>query len=69
MTAERVIHLAMFVLLLFGLCGMSAWASYIYIYLDQANPLLAVAAMALSWGLVLSVLYLAFRQLDWDWWS
>jgi hypothetical protein len=69
MTVERVIHLAMFILILVGLCGISAWASYTYIYLTQDNVVLAVAGIALSWGVILSVLYLGFRQLDWDWWS
>jgi len=69
MTVERVIHLAMFILILVGLCGISAWASYTYIYLEQDNVILAVASIALSWGVILSVLYLVFRQLDWDWWS
>jgi len=69
MTVERAIHLAMFILILVGLCGISAWASYTYIYLTQDNVVLAVAGIALSWGVILSVLYLGFRQLDWDWWS
>jgi hypothetical protein len=66
MTAERAIYFAMFILLLVGLCGISAWASYSYL---NDNLILAVASIALSWGVILSVLYLGFRQLDWDWWS
>jgi len=69
MTAERAIHLAMFILLLVGLCGISAWASYVYIYQEESNVILAAASVALSWGVILSVLYLGFRQLNWDWWS
>lgn len=69
MTAERAIHLAMFILLLVGLCGISLWAAYIYVYQEQNNVILAVASIALSWGVILSILYLGFRQLDWDWWS
>jgi hypothetical protein len=69
MTAERAIYFAMFILLLVGLCGISAWASYNYIYLEEKNAILAVASIALSWGVILSILYLGFRQLDWDWWS
>ncbi|MCK4439739.1 hypothetical protein KAU85_02020 [Candidatus Bathyarchaeota archaeon] len=66
MTAERAIHVAMFVLMLVGLCGISAWASYSYL---SDNLILEVAGIALSWGVILSVLYLVFRQLDWNWWS
>jgi hypothetical protein len=67
MTAERAIHLAMFVLLLVGLCGIGAWAGYVYIYREN-NVILGVASIALSWGVILSVLYLGFRKLGWDWW-
>lgn len=66
MTAERAIHLAMFILLLAGLCGVSAWAIYSYL---SDTPILEVAGIALSWGIILSILYLAFRKMDWDWWS
>jgi len=65
MGAERAIHFAMFILLLVGLCGISAWASYTYVNID----LLRIAGIALSWGVILLVLYVGFRVLDWDWWS
>jgi hypothetical protein len=66
MTMERTIHVAMFILLLVGLCAVSAWASYSYL---NDNLILEIAGIALSWGVILSILYLGFRQLDWDWWS
>ncbi|MBE0520447.1 hypothetical protein IBX35_05345 [Candidatus Bathyarchaeota archaeon] len=66
MTVERAIHFAMFVLILVGLCAVSAWASYTYL---SHNLVLEVACLALSWGVILSILYVGFRQLDWDWWS
>jgi len=66
LTVERAIHFAMFTLLLVGLCAVSAWASWSYL---RENLILEVAGMALSWGVILSILYLGFRQLDWDWWS
>ena len=66
MTVERAIHFAMFVLILVGLCAISAWASYSYL---SENLILEVASIALSWGVILSILYVGFRQLDWDWWS
>jgi uncharacterized protein (DUF486 family) len=66
-TAEKAIHVAMFVLLLVGLGGFSAWASYRY--LSDVNTILEIAGIALSWGVILLVLYLSFKKLDWDWWS
>ena len=66
MTAERAIHVAMFILILVGLCAMSAWASYSYL---SGNLILEIAGIALSWGLILLILYLGFKKLDWDWWS
>jgi hypothetical protein len=66
MPGERAIHFAMFALLLMGLCLVSAWASYTYLS-DQI--ILEVAAIALSWGVILLVLYLGFRKLNWSWWS
>jgi hypothetical protein len=65
MTTERGIHFAMFAFLLAGLCGVSAWASYSYI----SNIVLQFAGIALSWGVILLVLYLGFKKLNWDWWS
>ncbi|MEM3442748.1 MAG: hypothetical protein QW667_02135 [Candidatus Bathyarchaeia archaeon] len=66
MTAERAIHAAMFILLLVGLCGVSAWASYNYI---KDHLILEVAGIALSWGVILLILYLGFKKLNWSWWS
>ena len=66
MAAERAIQFAMFILLLIGLCGISAWASYSYL---SETLILEVAAIALSWGVILLVLYLGFKKLNWDWWS
>jgi len=66
MTAERAIHAAMFVLLLVGLCSLSGWVSYRYV---QNELVLMVSSVALSWGIILLVLYLSFRRLDWRWWN
>ncbi|NWF87655.1 hypothetical protein HXY32_07620 [Candidatus Bathyarchaeota archaeon] len=66
MTAERAIHVAMFILILVGLCGISAWASHTYL---NDNLILEVAGIALSWGVILLILYLSFKKLDWSWWS
>ena len=64
-TVERAIHIAMFLLLLVGLCGITAWASYTYL---SETLILEVASIALSWGVILLVLYLSFRKLKWEWW-
>jgi hypothetical protein len=63
---ERAIHFAIFVLLLVGLCGISAWTSYASL---KDTPILEIAVIALSWGVILVILYLGFKKLDWDWWS
>ena len=63
-TVERAIHFTMFILLLVGLFGVSAWASYMYI----SDYLLKLASIALSWGITLVALYVVFGKLDWSWW-
>ncbi len=67
MTTERAIHVLIFVLLLFGLWIVSAWVSYTY--LINENLILAIAGIPLSWGIILLLLYVAFKRLDWKWWS
>jgi uncharacterized protein (DUF486 family) len=66
LTAERAIHAGIFVLLLVGLTVLSAWASYTYL---KANLILAIGIIPLSWGIILLVMYLAFKKLGWEWWS
>jgi len=66
LATEKAIHFAMFLLLLVGLCGISAWASYTYL---SDNLILEVAGISLSWGVILLILYLGFKRLDWSWWS
>ena len=65
MPVERVIQAATFILLLIGLCSLSAWVSHAYL----TDLILQVAAVALSWGTILLVLYVSFRTLGWDWWT
>jgi hypothetical protein len=65
MPGERVIHVAMFILLLIGLCSLSAWVSYAYL----PELILRVASIALSWGTILLVFYVGFKALGWDWWA
>ena len=64
MTAERGIHAAVFVLLMVGLWIVSGYASYTI----KEIPLM-IASIALSWGVILLVLYLVFRKLNWRWWE
>ena len=66
MGTARAIHFAMFLLLLVGLCAISAWTSYTYL---NDNLLLEVAGIALSWGVALLILYVGFEKLGWGWWS
>jgi len=66
LTVEHAIHSAMFILILVGLCAISAWASYTYL---SDILILEVAGIALSWGVILLILYLGFKKLNWDWWS
>ncbi|MGD0204509.1 MAG: hypothetical protein ABSC20_11480 [Candidatus Bathyarchaeia archaeon] len=66
MTAERAIHAGIFVLLLVGLTVLSAWASYTYL---QANLILVIGSIPLSWGIILLAMYLSFKKLGWTWWN
>ncbi|HTY74276.1 MAG TPA: hypothetical protein VMD05_01765 [Candidatus Nanoarchaeia archaeon] len=65
MNAERGIHIGVFFLLLIGLCTLSGWASYRYI----GDLALKIAGIALSWGIILLALYVAFKKLKWNWWN
>jgi hypothetical protein len=65
MAGEKAIQIGTFILLLIGLCSLSAWISSEYL----KHLVLQIAAIALSWGLTLLVLYVGFRALHWDWWS
>jgi hypothetical protein len=66
MATEKAIHFAMFLFLLVGLCGISAWSSYTYL---RQELILEVAGIALSWGVILLILYVGFKRLNWDWWG
>jgi hypothetical protein len=61
-----VIHLGIFILMLIGLCSVSAWVSYAYL---GGTLILEIAGIALSWGTILLVLYVSFTKLGWDWWT
>jgi len=65
LTAERVIHATVFALLLVGLCTVSGWATYNYI----TDSVLSIAGITLSWGIILLVLYVVFKKIEWRWWG
>lgn len=64
MNPERAIHATVFVLLMVGLWIISGYASYTI----KEIPLM-IASIALSWGIILLVLYVIFRKLNWRWWD
>ena len=66
MTAERAIHIAVFALLLMGSWSVSAWVSLTYL---NSNVILEIAGITLSWGIILLILYVIFKKLDWNWWN
>jgi hypothetical protein len=65
LAGETAIHIAIFILLLVGLCGISGWI----IYANTTNDLLRIAGIALSWGIILLALYTIFSALKWKWWE
>ena len=68
LTAERIIHASIFVLLLVGLSALSLWGIFNYLNL-QNNLILVVASVPLSWGVILLAMYVSFNKLGWKWWS
>ena len=66
LNTERGIHAAVFILLIVGLFSVSGWLSYYYFITEI--PLL-IASVALSWGIILLLMYVIFRKLNWRWWE
>ena len=67
MAIERAIHFLMFIFILIGLWGVSA---YICIaYLVPSSGLLGYAVMLLVWGAILAAMYLVFKFQDFAWWE
>ena len=65
LAGERAIHVAIFILVLVGLCGISGWI----IFASTTNDLLRIAGIALGWGVILLALYVSFTALGWEWWK
>jgi len=68
LTAERIIHGAIFILLLIGLTVLSLWLILRFLPL-QDNLVLDIAIIPLGWGLILPSMYVCFNRLGWKWWS
>ena len=66
LNTERGIQAAVFILLIVGLFSVSGWLSYYYFITEI--PLL-IASVALSWGIILLLMYVIFRKLNWRWWE
>ena len=65
MSVKNAIYFFVFVFILVGAFGISAWVA-----LDQLKGTpLSYAAIAFIWGITLAVLYLAFDKAGWDWWG
>ena len=58
--------MAIFALLLVGSWSISAWISFTYL---SENWILLIAGLTLSWGILLLLLYVIFKKLNWNWWS
>jgi hypothetical protein len=66
MPGEKAIQIGTFILLLIGLCSLIGWASHTYL---EGTLILQIAGIALGWGVVLVVLYVGFKALNWKWWT
>ncbi len=64
MTVKSAIYFFVFVFILVGVFGITAWVA-----LNQVNPPLSYAVIAFLWGITLAILYLAFDKSGWDWWE
>jgi len=49
-----------------GSWSVSAWVSLTYL---NSNVILEIAGITLSWGIILLILYVIFKKLDWNWWN
>ena len=65
MTAERGIQAAVFALVIVGFYALTGWALYNFV----EDLILKVGGIALCWGIILLALYVAFKKLNWTWWS
>ena len=64
LTAERVIHALIFVLLLSGLWVLGSGQPTTALAL-----MLKVASIPLVWGITILIMYVSFEELGWNWWD
>jgi len=64
LTVKTAIYFFVFVFILVGVFGISAWVA-----LQNIESPLSYAVIAFLWGITLAILYLAFEKADWDWWE
>ncbi|UCG37318.1 MAG: hypothetical protein JSV64_03330 [Candidatus Bathyarchaeota archaeon] len=64
MTLKSAIYFFIFIFILVGVYGITAWTS-----LNQLDSPLSYAVTAFLWGITLAILYLAFDKAGWDWWE
>lgn len=64
MTVKNAIYFFVFVFILVGVYGITAW-----IALNTVEAPLSYAVITFVWGIALAILYLAFDKADWDWWE
>lgn len=68
MAAQKIIYFVIFFLFLIGACGLSAYVFNQSIEGGIISPLF-YAATAITWGVILLVLYLIFERQEWEWWT
>lgn len=64
MTVRSAIYFFVFIFILIGVFGITAWVT-----VDQVDTPLSYAVIAFLWGVTLAVLYVAFDKAGWDWWG
>lgn len=64
MTVKSAIYFFIFIFILVGVYGITAWVA-----LNQLEAPFSYAVIAFLWGITLAILYLAFDRAGWDWWE
>jgi hypothetical protein len=64
LTVKTAIYFFVFVFILLGVFGISAWVTF-----HNIESPLSYAVIAFLWGITLAILYLAFEKADWEWWG
>jgi len=64
LTVKNAIYFFVFVFILVGVYGITAWTA-----LNTVGAPLSYAVIAFLWGITLAILYVAFDKAEWDWWE